>query len=151
MEEKKEKKGLLKELFIIFVIFMLFGGFITLLYDISKLPIVTVTEELSEDIKQMSFEGEIRTEYNKEDTYWVKFSDKTVIEVTKEDYDKYVRDFNSTTVTTYTLTLKGKKDFILFTGNMPTKTYTKRSYVFKPEKNFTKKEIKELKKLYGEK
>lgn len=153
MEEKKTKNRLMKVvrivMFIGMIIFgaVIFSAFLSGLYEIGKQPIVEATVTHTKIEKQIPMSGKVMHEKGKEDTYWVHCSDDN-FQVSKADYDTYIKDYNATTVKEYIVKIKGKKKTIFGNIHLPEKVYKRTSYVFKPEKDYTKKEMKELKKEY---
>lgn len=152
MEEKK-KNRLMRVVRIVMLMGMLIFGviiitaFISALYEIGKQPQVVATVTRTKIEKQIPMSGKVMHEKGKEDTYLVHCSDDR-FKVSKEDYETYIKGYNATTVTEYTVKIKGKKKTIFGDLDLPEKVYKRTSYVFKPEKNYTKEEMKELKKKY---
>lgn len=156
MEENKEKqavstetekKSFIKDIVISVVMLFIFGATITGLYELGKQPTVEVTVAHTKIEKQISMCGEVKHEKGKADTYWVNCEDGS-IQVSKGDYNTYIKDYNATTVTEYSLKIDGKKRIMFWSIPLKEKVYKRTSYVFKPAKDYTKEEIKVMKNKY---
>lgn len=158
MEEKQtltKKKWLSKETIVKLIkrnisVIVVLGALILdilILNELGEQPKVVATVIHTKTEKQISMSSEVIREKGKEDEYWVHCLDDS-FQVSKEDYDTYIKDYNATTVTEYTAKIKGKRDTTLGIISLPEKVYKRTSYVFKPADDYTKEEMKALKDKY---
>lgn len=142
-----EKKRFIKDIVISIVMLFIFGAFISGLYELGKQPTVELTVAHTKIEKQISMCGEVKHEKGKADTYWVKCEDDS-FQVLKADYNTYIKDYNATTVTEYSLKISGTKRIMFWSIPLKEKVYKRTSYVFKPADDYTKEEIKAMKNKY---
>lgn len=158
LEEKQtvtKKKWLSKETIVKLIkrnisVILVLGALILdilILNALGEKPKVVATVTHTKTEKQISMSSEVMHEKGKEDKYWVHCLDDS-FQVSKEDYDTYIKDYNTTTITEYTVKIKGKKDTTLGILSLPEKVYKRTSYVFKPADDYTKEEMKALKEKY---